>query len=354
MKLSKGKQNAAVKAVIYGSEGIGKSTLASHCPNPLFIDIENGTKQLDVTRVDEKIDSWKKLMEILDEIEKDPGICRSLVIDTVDAAEILCTKMVLEKYKKGGIEDFGFSKGYTYLAEEMELFLEKLSYLNETFGINIVLLAHSMMRKFEEPDKSGAYDRWELKLQRRTAPLVKAWCDVLLFCNYKTFIVSESQGMSKSNKIHGGERVIYTTHHPAWDAKNRFGLAEELPLEYNAIKDIFLLDAPDPKLHKDLSKNDLQKIDDEVPFSVNEPEPIFDEDFTEINNIGIPLDLARLMERDEISEEEIINACIQTNMIPEFNELENRRTRISDLGLDFIQNNLINRWDGFIKFVKGK
>lgn len=353
MKLSKGKQNAAVKAVIYGSEGIGKSTLASHCPNPIFIDIENGTKQLDVTRVDEKIDTWGKLMNILDDIEKEPGICRSLVIDTIDAAEILCTKMLLEKYKKKGIEDFGYGKGYTYLGEEMELFLARLSRLNETYGINIILLAHSMMRKFEEPDKSGAYDRWELKLQKKTAPLVKEWCDALLFCNYKTFVVSETQGMTKSNKIHGGERVIYTTHHPAWDAKNRFGLTEELPLEYDSIKDIFTLDIPDPKLHAEQADIDLEKIDDETPIEVNDPEPMFDEDFTEIDASGIPVELANLMKRDQITEDEIIDACVKTNMVAEFNDMENRRTKIRDLGLNFVQNNLIDRWDGFVKFVKG-
>lgn len=40
-----GIQNSPVKTVLYGPEGIGKSTFASHFPNPVFIDTEGGTKR---------------------------------------------------------------------------------------------------------------------------------------------------------------------------------------------------------------------------------------------------------------------------------------------------------------------
>lgn len=46
------------------------------------------------------------------------------------------------------------------------------------------ICAECMMRKFEQPDEMGAYDRWELKLQKKTAALVKEWADLLLFANY--------------------------------------------------------------------------------------------------------------------------------------------------------------------------
>ena len=50
------------------------------------------------------------------------------------------------------------------------------------------------MRKFEQPDELGAYDRWELKLGKKTSsqisPLVKEWADMVLFANYKTYAVA--------------------------------------------------------------------------------------------------------------------------------------------------------------------
>lgn len=96
--------------------------------------------------------------------------------------------------------------------------------------------------KFEQPDEMGAYDRWELKLGNKTtaktAALVKEWADMVLFLNYKTFSIAADE-KGKKFKGQGGARVIYTTHNPAWDAKNRQGLPDEIPLDYSYIAHIF-------------------------------------------------------------------------------------------------------------------
>ena len=96
------------------------------------------------------------------------------------------------------------------------------------------------MRKFEQPDEMGAYDRWELKLSKQCSPLIKEWADMVLFCNYKTFVVNvDNKGVQKgTNKAQGGKRVMYTSHHPCWDAKNRDNLPDELSMEYEAIKEV--------------------------------------------------------------------------------------------------------------------
>jgi hypothetical protein len=99
-----------------------------------------------------------------------------------------------------------------------------------------VITAHAKMRKFEQPDEMGAYDRWEMKLSKQVAPLLKEWCDLLLFCNYQTFVVTSE---NNTQKAQGGKRVMYTSHHPAWDAKNRVYLPEVLELDYKHIAHIF-------------------------------------------------------------------------------------------------------------------
>ena len=124
----------------------------------------------------------------------------------------------------------GYGKGYVYVAEEFGRLLNLLEEAVDN-GIHVVLTAHAMMRKFEQPDEMGAYDRWELKLQKKTAALVKEWADLLLFANYKTLSVAVDD-KGKKFKPQGGRRVMFTTHHPCWDAKNRLGLPEELPLEF--------------------------------------------------------------------------------------------------------------------------
>ncbi|MBQ3194058.1 MAG: ATP-binding protein [Oscillospiraceae bacterium] len=229
----------AQKVVIYGSEGIGKSTLASCFPNPLFIDTEGGTAQLDVRRI-EKPGSFDGLVSIVNEVAADPSICKTLILDTADWAEQMCIVGVCAKYKKSGIEDFGYGKGYTYLAEEYSRLLNAFDAVIAA-GIHVVITAHAKMRKFEQPDEMGAYDRWEMKLSKQVAPLLKEWCDLLLFCNYKTIVVATK---NDTKKAQGGKRVIHTTHHPCWDAKNRHGLPDEIDLDYGSIAHLFDADAP--------------------------------------------------------------------------------------------------------------
>ena len=239
LNISSGRISRAQKVVIYGAEGIGKSTLASCFPNPLFIDTEGGTSHMDVRRI-EKPASFDALVGIVSEVAKESNICGSLILDTADWAEQLCITGVCSKYKKTGIEDFGYGKGYTYLAEEFSRLLAALDSVIAA-GIHVVITAHAKMRKFEQPDEMGAYDRWEMKLTKQVAPLLKEWCDILLFCNYKTFVVT---AQNDTKKVQGGKRVMYATHHPCWDAKNRHGLADEMDLDYGQIAHLFYATAP--------------------------------------------------------------------------------------------------------------
>lgn len=239
MQIIRGKIPCAKKVVIYGPEGIGKSTFASHFPEPVFIDTEGSTKDMDVARF-EKAGSWTMLQDQIRYVKRNPGLCKTLVIDTIDWAEAMCVADVCARNGKKGIEDFGYGNGYVYVKEEFGRFLNLLEEVVEQ-GIHVVLTAHAQLRKFEQPDEMGAYDRWELKLGKKTmsqtSPLVKEWADMVLFANYKTLVYNvDGQGAQKGkNKAQGGKWVMYTTHHPCWDAKNRYGLAEELPFDYREI-----------------------------------------------------------------------------------------------------------------------
>lgn len=239
LNITKGKIARPLKVVIYGSEGIGKTTFAAAFPEPLFIDTEGGTAHLDVRRIDQP-KSWDELIAIVGEVAATPNVCKTLVLDTADWAEALCVAHVCKKYNQTSIEGFGYGKGYTYLAEEFGRLLQALAAVIAS-GKNVVITAHAKMRKFEQPDEQGAYDRWEMKLSKQVAPLLKEWCDMLLFLNYKTFVVTTE---SNSKKAQGGKRVMYTAHHPCWDAKNRQGLPEELDLDFQGIAHLFKANAP--------------------------------------------------------------------------------------------------------------
>lgn len=246
MKIISGVITRPQKVVIYGAEGIGKTTLASQFPEPLFIDTEGGTSHLDVRRI-EKPRDWEELLEDVHEVASTPDVCKTLVLDTADWAEQLVTEYVCDKYNQKSIESFGYGKGYTYVSEEFTKLLKAFDCVLSA-GINVVITAHAKMRKFEQPDEMGAYDRWELKLSRQVAPLVKEWSDYLFFCNYQTIVVNTE---TNTKKAQGGKRVIYTTHHPCWDAKSRISLPPVMDMEYSNISPIFgSVEEPAERLQK--------------------------------------------------------------------------------------------------------
>ncbi|CRU23688.1 phage protein [Streptococcus equi subsp. equi] len=203
MQITRGKRARAQRVVIYGPEGIGKSSFAAQFPDPLFIDTEGSTDNMDVARMD-KPTSYTMLKNQIAFVKANPTVCKTLVIDTIDWAESLIVDDVCAQHSKKGIEDFNWGNGYTYTKEEMGRFLNMLQELIE-LGINVVLTAHAQMRKFEQPDEMGAYDRWELKLGKKTSsqttPLVKEWADMVLFANYKTVVMTSE---TKKKKATGG------------------------------------------------------------------------------------------------------------------------------------------------------
>lgn len=299
-EMTHGKIAAAQKVVIYGPEGVGKSTLAARFPQPLFIDTEGGTNKMNVARYP-KPTSWEMLKN---EVREAPTTgCKTVIIDTIDWAEKLCIATICDASQKKGIEDFGYGKGYVYEREEFGRFLDLLQDIVDG-GVNVVLTAHAQIRKFEQPDELGAYDRWELKLGQKTgsqiSPLVKEWADMVLFCNYKTHtVVTDKDG--KKRKAQGGERVMYTSHNPCWDAKNRDGLPEILPLAYEPIAHIF---------------GDMPANNAPVPTPPPMPETLPPETLPPEIPDGIPKELADLMIQDNISDYEIQFVVSQEGFCP--------------------------------------
>jgi hypothetical protein len=211
--------------VIYGTEGIGKSTLAVAFPRPLVLDTEEGTKHLDCARV--SCDDWRTLTLAVAEMAVDAQGFQTVVIDSVDRAERLLIDSMLKGSGKKSIEDYGFGKGYVHLQEHVSRFLSSCDKLVAA-GINVVLVAHSKVVRTSPPDMSDGFDRYELKLTKQVSPLIKEWCDALLFCNYKIKLVEGTDGRTKATG--GRERVMFSQRTAAWDAKNRYHLPDEMPM----------------------------------------------------------------------------------------------------------------------------
>ena len=317
LNIIEGKEQRPKKIVIYGPEGIGKSTFASQFPDPLFIDTEGGTSNLDVRRI-KCNKSWDELISVVKEIYENPHICKTVVLDTADWSESLCINAVCDKYRKNNIEDFGYGKGYTYLVDEYAKLLSLLDQLIEV-GINVVVTAHSKLKKFELPEEQGAFDRYEMKLSRQVAPLIKEWSDALFFVNYKIYIVTTE---NNKRKAQGGKRVLYTTHNPTYDAKNRFDLSEELELDFTSIKHLFeIYDVPQDQ--------------------------VMDYDSKDVTTIAFVEQLRKKLETDNVTEKQL-QEVVAAKGHYEF------ETPITDYSDDFITRWIIPNWKKIVETIKNK
>lgn len=234
--LSSVRRNESVSAprlLIYGVEGIGKSSFAAGAPNPIFIQTEDGLGSLQVshfplaTQVSHVLDAISALFS-------DDHEYKTVVIDSVDWLENLILRDIDEKYEA---KDLAYGKGAMIAADKMREVLAGLNALRNERGMAVILIAHCEIKRFDSPE-TEPYDRYQPKLQARSSALVREWCDAVLFANYKTLVKKDDVGFNKSvaRGISTGERLLYTAERPAYMAKNRYGLPESLPLSWEAFE----------------------------------------------------------------------------------------------------------------------
>ena len=269
LNIQRGKRHSPVRAVIYGTEGIGKSTLAAAFPSPVILDTEEGTHHLDCARV--SIGSWDELRSAVAEIGSRPSEFKTVVIDSADWAERLLVENLLAEHKQKSIEAFGFGKGYTLLAEGFGRFLTQCDALVGV-GVNVAFVAHSKVQRTSPPDMADGFDRYELKLTKQNAPLPKEGWDLLAFCNLKASVTEGTDGRKEATG--GKRRIMHVERAAAFDAKNRYGLDAELPMTIESLAPIFAEPAKRPgwrdRVAAATTLEDLGKIGDDADVAVSD------------------------------------------------------------------------------------
>jgi len=229
-RVVRGKLDKPIRVALVGTDGLGKSTWASHAPRPVFIGAEDGTASLDVERMPE-VFSWADILDCVDELATGDHKYQTVVLDTADWAEPLCWAHVAKLAKKPDVEAMPFGKGYTAALDQWRVLLSKFERIRNERGMHIIILAHTWIKTFKNPENVGDYDRFEMKLHAKASGLIREWADCVLFGNYETF-TNETNGRVKG--VSTGARVVHTQRTAAWDAKNRYDLPPTLPLDWEA------------------------------------------------------------------------------------------------------------------------
>jgi hypothetical protein len=231
MTLASVQRTAAAKphrVVLYGVEGIGKTTFAALAPRPIFIGTEDGAGALTLERFP-RPERWTDVLDAIAELTNESHPYQTVAIDSLDWAEPLIWAHCCERDKKASIEAYGFGKGYVEALAEVRLMLSALEALQVRKGMNVVLIAHAHLKMQKQPSGDD-FERFTLKLNEKAGGAVREWAETVLFANWETF--TRTNANERTVGVSSGRRLIYTTKTAAYEAKNRFALPEELELSW--------------------------------------------------------------------------------------------------------------------------
>lgn len=136
----------AISALIYGTPGAGKTTLACSAPGAVLLDYDNG-----VTRIHGahqvptlQVKSWDETQAALDEIEASPEI-QSVVVDTVGKMLYFMEKSIIANNSKMQKFDGSLSlQGYGVRKQMFINFIKRVTGM----GKNVIFVAHDKEEKY--------------------------------------------------------------------------------------------------------------------------------------------------------------------------------------------------------------
>jgi len=231
-QIQSGKQMRPRRVMLYGTHGVGKSTFGAMAEKPIFITTEDGLAEIDCDNFP-LATSYGDVLSALSELYSAEHDYQTVVIDSLDWLERLIFEEVCRKRGVESIEDIGYAKGYTFALTQWREILEGLDALRNDRNMQVILIAHARIEKFENPE-TESYDRYTPRLNKHASALIQEWCDEVLFATYRIHTKQTDEGFNRKRTqgIGTGERILRTTERPAHVAKNRLNLPDELPLDY--------------------------------------------------------------------------------------------------------------------------
>lgn len=238
---------APFRLFFYAVEKFGKSTFAAAAPKPVFISLDDGLGEVkdpegnSPTRAlieGEPPKSFDEVMAFLDWLIEEQHDRQTLVVDPLNwlekliFAEYIRRNPLNEKREKvKEINDYGFFKGQSGSVDIWRLFIAKLDRIRAIKNMNIILLCHSKVGTFKNPEGPD-FDRYSPMLDERGANVLKQWCDAIVFGNYE-ILTFKGQTDRKAKGVGKNTRILHTERCDAYDAGTRYPLPARLPLNFD-------------------------------------------------------------------------------------------------------------------------
>lgn len=218
------------RVLIYGPPKMGKTTLASEFPAAVFLQIEEGEGTADITSFG-KLNSFADVMDALAALYTEDHDFGTIVVDSITELQRLifaetCARGDDKGNPKANIEDFGYGKGYVYSLKIWSEFLDGINALRRDKGMCIVLIAHSRVKRFDDPE-TVSYDRYEIDLHEKAVGMIEREMDAILLLKRPVVVKQDDVGFNKKRSradASGDARLIYCQGTNAFVAGNRYDM----------------------------------------------------------------------------------------------------------------------------------
>lgn len=224
------------RLVVYGTDGIGKSTFAADAPSPVFIPTVDGVPVAGMPAFP-VVTAFPQIIDALRSLAKGEHTFRTVILDSLDAMERLIHAWVAIEKGKDNIEDIPYGKGFTFALEHWQTILTALDYLRSR-GMTVICIAHAEIKRFDSPE-TEPYERYQMKLHKSANAIVREWADIVGFANREVIIKSTEVGFNKEiNRGAAGKRLLYLDERPSHHAKNRYSLPTKIDLTWAALREV--------------------------------------------------------------------------------------------------------------------
>jgi hypothetical protein len=225
------------RLLLHAQQKWGKTSFAAQSPAPIFL-CTRGEDGLDTLiksgqlapteHYPEPVTTWNHLLIGIDELLIHEHPHKTFNLDTVNGAQQLAIEHVVQTQFKGDIESYdAYGRGIKFVVPEIIKLLTKLDQLRTQRNMAVILLAHSQVKTFNNPEGEN-YDRWEPVLEKQVYALLDRWVDMILFGNFETYLDKKRKTDAKAKASGGTARIIHTQRQAAFDAGNRYGLPPEI------------------------------------------------------------------------------------------------------------------------------
>ncbi len=257
-----------IRAVIYGADGVGKSTLCAGAPGAVFIATEDGLDNIDARAIDPP-ETWSGILEAVDALTADDRV-GTIVIDSLDWAEqmlwtwLVATRPDEKNRKVKDIEGYGYGKGYIAAAAEWRVLINALQRAGKA-GKHVLLTAHAQRKGVKNPTGED-YEQMQIKLQERAAGLFREWVHVVAFAELDIATVTDKDDGNRTKGVFTGRRILRTQPSAGYQGKSRLSLPAKIPLDWAAFAAAIKAGRPSTAadLHKVLDAKLAELADEDV------------------------------------------------------------------------------------------